>query len=668
MALGFDLESDGLIPEMTKVHSLVIKCDETGTIWNCHDHEPYEGQTGIHLSIDEGLRMLMEAPVIYGHNIIEFDVPAIQKIYPWWQPKGTIRDTIVLSRLIWVNMLDADFKMEKKRGVNKWITKYLFGRHSLESWGQRLGLWKGDYGKEKAAEAKEMGLTGDEATFYVWGTWSPEMQEYCVQDVEVTEAVWMKCLAKETDERAVMIEHVVRTIITRQENWGFAFDEQKAQELYAKLAGMKAELEAQLFEIFKPWYRDEGKVVPKIDRQVQQKHLKPIGYRKNKKTGLPLLDKEGNKRWIYPKAQYSHDAPYHKVKLEPFNPGSRHDIANRLKVLYGWKPTEFTDDGSPKVDETVLKSLKYPPAPLLTKYLLIQKRIGQICEGKEAWLRHVKNGRIHGRVSTNAAVTGRMTHSKPNVAQVPSGSAPFGPECRTLFTASKGRKLVGCDADALELRCLAGYMAAFDKGAYIKTVLEGNKDDGTDMHTLNAKALGCSRDVAKVWFYAFIYGAGDFKLGSILGTEGSKKAITAAGTKSRAKFLDALPALKKLVEAVKKKAIKLKKLKGLDGRVLPVRSQHAALNTLLQSAGAILMKMALVVLDRELQAAGLVPGKDYEFAANIHDEWQIDVSEDKAEQVAQIAADAIRMAGEELNFKCPTAGNADIGDNWAETH
>lgn len=144
--------------------------------------------------------------------------------------------------------------------------------------------------------------------------------------------------------------------------------------------------------------------------------------------------------------------------------------------------------------------------------------------------------------------------------------------------------------------------------------------------------------------------------------------MIAAGKESRAKFLAALPALGKITEKVKKKAVTQGTLKGLDGRILPVRSEHSALNTLLQSAGAIQMKKALVILDNDLQAAGLVPGRDYEFVGNIHDEWQIEVSEDKAEFVGQTAADAIRKSGEYFQFKCPLSGSFAIGTTWADTH
>lgn len=665
----FDIESDGFIDKMTTIHSLVVREVETGAVLSCSDN--------LQFPIQLGLKVLMDAEVIVGHNIQNFDIPAIQKLYPWFKPTGLVRDTLIMSRLMYADMKDADFRQSdsKKKKGQQWIEKKLFGRHSLESWGQRLGIWKGDYGAIREAEGKAQGLKGDALTAFVWGSWSQEMQDYCEQDVEVTLRLWKKLVGKGFSEESIQLEHDVRRIVTRQETYGFAFDERAAAELYSVLVQARSDLERELHGIFRPWFRKRKQRTPTLDRRVKQKQFPILGYEKTKKGEFKVNKKTGERVPIYVVCEYSTDAPYTDIELAPFNPRSNHDISDRLKRLYGWKPTEFTPEGDPKVDEEVLSSLPYAPAKLLTTHQMLQKRIGQLAEGKEAWLKHVRNGRIHGQVNSNGAVTGRMTHSKPNIAQVPGlhdkktgGTMPYGRECRVLFTVGKGKRLVGCDADALELRDLAGYMAIFDGGAYIRTVLEGNKADGTDMHTLNAKALGCSRDTAKTWFYAFIYGSGDFNLGCILGVTGTKGQITAAGKKSRMKFLAALPALKKLTEKVQLKARAVGRLKGLDGRILTVRSAHSALNTLLQSAGAIQMKRALVILDNELQALGLIPGVHYEFVANVHDEWQIEVDEDKADLVGRTAANAIRLAGEYYNFRCPLAGNYDIGGNWAETH
>jgi DNA polymerase-1 len=331
------------------------------------------------------------------------------------------------------------------------------------------------------------------------------------------------------------------------------------------------------------------------------------------------------------------------------------------------------------VNEEGLKTIVHPEAKSLIRFLMVEKRLGQLAEGKEALLKHVRAGKIHGSVNTMGAVTGRMTHSSPNISQTPACYSPYGTEFRALFSAIHGWVLVGCDADALELRDLAHFMALYDGGAYTRTVLEGDKKKGTDMHSVNARALGLDptkalrevltgRDVAKTWFYAFIYGAGDEKLGMIItGVRNPKKNRT-IGKAARASFMKNLPAMGKLINAVKATAKKNGFLKGLDGRRLHCRSEHAALNTLLQSAGAVAMKKALVILDANLQAAGLKPGVDYEFVANAHDEWQIECRPEVAEQIGGLAVGAIRSAGEHFGFRCPLDGQFKVGRTWADTH
>lgn len=346
-----------------------------------------------------------------------------------------------------------------------------------------------------------------------------------------------------------------------------------------------------------------------------------------------------------------------KLKIVEFNPASRDHITNRLIKRYGWNPTVFTDGGKPKVDEKVISNLTYPEVPAILDYLLVDKLLGMLSEGKQAWLKKEMNGRIYGSVNTGGAVTGRCTHSNPNLAQVPKVGKPFGKECRSLFEPTKGMVLVGCDASGLELRCLAHYMARWDKGAYAKVILEG------DIHSVNQQAAGLpTRDNAKTFIYGFLYGAGDRKIGSII------KGTEREGKKLRAKFLRNLPALGNLVTEVKKTAKERGWLRGLDGRRLHVRHMHAALNTLLQSAGALVMKMALVIADWLLQAEGLTPGVDYEFVLNIHDEMQAEVVPHKAEMVGEILASAIHAAGQFFNFRCPLAGEFKTGANWAETH
>lgn len=679
-----DCETNGFLADLTVIHSLCFINADTG---EAHSHCDQPGYP----SIEDGLRILMEAECTVWHNGQLFDIPALQKIYPWFHPKGRVLDTLVMGRLFWPELKEAD----KSRIKGGKFPKRLLGKYSLEAFGYRMGTWKGEY----SDMMKEKGLDP-------WASWNVDMQEYCDTDCVVTLALYKRCMDRWYDldepneakrvphsDRSVHLEHDVAKIIARQVAWGFAFDVKAAEQFYVKLIAEREVLGAELKGIFGSWLAADGKTkTNKIDRQVSRKDLPPVGYKKNKK---------GEDVPIFVKTTYVAGATYTSVKAVEFNPSSNQHIANRLIKLRGWRPMEFTPSGEVKVDETVLADLPWPEAKKLTTYLTVAKRIGQLAEGKQAWLKKERNGRIHGGVATVGAVTRRMTHSNPNVAQTPTAHAPYGMECRSLFTSTAGFVLVGCDADSLEARCLAGYMARYDLGAYVETLLKGDKSNGTDIHSQNARGLGLDpsksyrigandiggRDVAKTWFYAFLYGAGDWKLGVNLGATGSDAQIKAVGKAAKESFLRAFPALADLIKDIKKRAFGYFKqvkhpdgsvgrikvpgrgyLIALDGGKIAVRHEHASLNTLLQSAGAIIMKVALVIADADLQLAGLSPCRDYEFCANIHDEWQLDVLPQHVDLVKDILQEAIRKAGEELNFKCPLAGNADSGPNWAATH
>jgi DNA polymerase I-like protein with 3'-5' exonuclease and polymerase domains len=332
--------------------------------------------------------------------------------------------------------------------------------------------------------------------------------------------------------------------------------------------------------------------------------------------------------------------------IEPFNPGSRQQIAERLQEK-GWKPTKRTEKGSIIVDETTLEGIDLPEAKAIAEYLMLQKRIAQV----ESWLENVKgDGRVHGRVITNGAVTGRMTHMSPNMAQVPNSGAIYGPECRELWTVEKGNKLVGIDASGLELRMLAHYM---NDNAYTNEVVSG------DIHTANQTAAGLqTRNQAKTFIYAFLYGAGSAKIGSVVG--GSAK----EGQKLIDNFLQNTPKLASLRKKVSDAYAKRGRLQGLDGRKLLVRSEHSALNTLLQGAGAIVMKKAVVILFKDLTKRRI----PFKLVANVHDEWQIEVPEQYAVEVGQSGVRAIEAAGVEFKMNCPLTGEYKVGNNWKDTH
>lgn len=633
MQLIFDTESDGFVAELTKLHSLVLRDAETDAVVLSCAHKADYG-TPKYAPIEEGLEMLSKADLIIGHNVCGHDVPAILKVYPDWRSKARVLDTLVLSRLSWPTDLlrDADFKLQK-RGK---MPGQMIGRHSIEAWGHRLGIEK------KGVDIKD------------WSTWTPYMHERCESDCSVNVALYKHLKARaDVPEDVLQIEQRVAEILARQERRGFLFDMGAALKLRAKLESKHAELEDGLRTLFPPW------------EKVTKEDFTP---KANNKT----------KGWVK-------GVPTVKVKTKTivFNPASRDHIADRLKTLRGWKPTEFTNSGKAKVDETTLGQLPYPEAKALAEYLTVEKRLGQLANGKEALIKHVKaDGRIHGRVNANGTFTWRMTHSHPNISQVPSVKKVYGREFRECLVSAPGMILVGADADALEARCLAHYMAAYDNGAYVKVVLEGKKEDGTDLHSVNSRALGLDpkkvypvdgslepgREIAKRFFYAFLYGGGGWKLGHILGHRGSEAKVAAAGSAAKVKFLRGLPALGKLIDAIKAANKQRGFLKAIDGRRLYVRSDHAALNTVLQSAGGILMKHALVHLDDALLAA--VPGwaDESEFVANVHDEIQTETKVEYAEIIGRQACASIVTTGEKLRFRCPLAGDYNIGPNWSATH
>mgnify|MGYP003308495777 CR=1 FL=1 len=456
------------------------------------------------------------------------------------------------------------------------------------------------------------------------------MLDYCVRDVQLNTQVF-KELRKESkgfSKDSIELEQGVARIIKQQETNGFKFDILHAELLLAELREKKQAIEDEVQKTFKPKWVDSKLVTPYIkkDGQLSKRGLSDEEYTNCLNT--------------------SNYNPFMRKTLQEFNLGSRKQIGEYL-IDFGWKPDRFTPTGQPIVDEKTLSKITHiHEAKLIADFLLLQKRIAQI----DSWVEAVKDdGRIHGFVIPNGTITGRMTHRNPNVAQVPSTHSPYGKECRACWTVPEGHKLVGVDASGLELRMLAHYM---DDKEYINEIING------DIHTTNQNFAGLkSRDQAKTFIYALVYGAGDEKIGSII------KGSRADGKKLRERFLSSLPTYKSLKERVDRAASK-NFLKGLDGRKLYIRNKHAALNTLLQGAGAILMKKALVQLDSVLKLNAI----DYRFVANIHDEWQIEVKESQADAVGRIGVECIEKVTEQFKMRCELTGEYKIGGNWSETH
>lgn len=458
----------------------------------------------------------------------------------------------------------------------------LEGGHSLKAWGLRIGL------EEK----------GDFTDFD--GGLTQEMIDYCVQDTIVNVTLYHQLNKLLDDDKfseySRKLEHMVAWYTQQQETNGFKLDFDMACNISAEHTERMQDIERQLQEVFPPI----------------------ITKRVSEKTGKPLKD-----------------------SVEEFNVGSRQQIARRLESKGAvWKQT--TEKGAVIVNEKTLAALTHiPEAALILEYLTLQKRLGMVT----SWLNaYQADRRVHGRVNTCGAVTGRMTHSNPNMAQIPSESM-----YRECWTVDDGNVLVGIDASGLELRMLAHYMK---DESYTYEILNG------DVHTVNQKAAGLeTRDQAKTFIYAFLYGAGDAKIGSIVGGSAS------SGRYLKEKFLANIPALEKLKTKVGNLA-NSGSLEGLDGRRVRVRSAHAALNTLLQSAGAIVMKQALVMATERLKKNG-VP---YRLVAQVHDEFQVETPEQYGDAVGHTFRNAIRRAGEYFEMRCPLDGEFRCGTTWADTH
>ena len=562
------------------------------TIHLCVTQDVTTGYVRVWKSKDGLWDYLKNATLICAHNGIGFDFPILNK--EWGTKIGLKQayDTLVVSRLL-----------EPTRD----------GGHSLDAWGKTLGVAKLNY---KATWQWMMNrreeYDGECFDKPVEGL----LEYYCKRDVDVLSLLYLR-LDSLVDSQgfsmdSVLLEHQVAAIINKQEKNGFKLDTIHATCLLAELKGKM------------------GAIYDKMQEEYPPYELERI----SEKTGKLL-----------------------KPDLVVFNPASRQQIAEKLIGL-GWKPKKFTEptsshpNGQAIVDESTLMSLKWPIAQFIAEYMMLGKRIAQI----ESWLEVVSSdGRVHGRVITNGAVTGRMTHMKPNMAQIPNSGSPYGPECRQCWTVDDGNVLVGCDASGLELRMLAHYMRDKD---YVKTVCEGSSKDGTDVHTVNQKAAGLqTRDQAKTFIYAFLYGAGPAKIGSIVGGSST------AGQKLINAFLKGTPALQRLRDKVSLYASE-GYVPAFDGRKIWVRSEHAALNSLLQGAGAIVMKKALCILNETI-----VKNKwDAKFVVNVHDEFQIECKAEIADTVGKAAVQSIVEAGLAFKLRCPLDGAYKIGRTWRDTH
>tara|TARA_R110000796_G_scaffold37491_3_gene94564 strand:- start:1417 stop:3102 length:1686 start_codon:yes stop_codon:yes gene_type:complete len=554
-----DIEADSLNPSLIYCVVLkeIIQTPESNQVnFGKHKVYTYQGLLGHPSLNDFRIRFKNDTTTMFvGHNLIDYDVPVINRLLKMNIRLDQMGDTMIMSQL------DSN-----KRD----------GGHSLRNWGNILNHPKDDFSDFSSGLTEEMLL-------------------YCKNDVDLTGKVWMTLQNKDIPQNVLVTEYRIRDIISRQKRSGFCLNIPLVMEFSATVSDKIHKIEEEFQKIFEPTII----------------HLKT------------------------------------KTKVIPFNPGSRQQIADRLIKQYGWEPKKFTETGKPMVDETILSEINSPESLKLVDYLILQKRRAQV----NSWIEAADSSNlVHGSVYPLGTITGRMTHSKPNMAQVPSTRAPYGLLCREVWVPREPKNiLLGCDAKSLELRCLAHYMGDAD---FSQEVIHG------DIHTFNQNKAGLeTRDQAKTFIYALIYGAGSKKIGSIVGGTG------ADGQQLIDNFMSSLPKFGLLKEKVDRAATR-KYIKGIDGRKIPVNFPHTALNYLLQSAGAVICKHWLIQMDDlvvqdNIRAFPVV---------NVHDEMQWEVLDKQAEQLKEVACKAIKSVKDILKFRCELDCDVKTGKNWAETH
>jgi DNA polymerase-1 len=620
-----DIECNGLDVDTVDTHCIVIDVpgsSDAGDTWT-YDIDQGDLADGIvHLN-----RLIDDGYTIAGHNIIEYDIPILRR-YGMKDP-GLVLDTLVMSRTIYPgnSLFQRDQSFLKKNPKLKDDLRP--GSHALKAWGMRLDCPKDEYDGG-------------------WETFSQVMLDYCVQDV-ASNVVLLDHLRSRMPDDASVLECAVASICRRMRLHGVAFNVDDAEDFTITLAARRATLTLELREAFGSWIEKTGERTPK--RTQRRKHVELIDGRLVEISVMV----EG--------------VTYDVGKVTEFNPASTEHIAKRLIVKHGWKPRHFTETGKPKMTAEVLNDLPYPEAPLLAEYQEIKKIIGYIAEGNNAWLKLEEKGRLHGKVNPTGTVSGRASHNRPNTGNVPTRSK-LGHRCRSLFLAGPGKVIVGADASGLQLRGLAHYLAKWDGGTFATQCQTG------DIHEYMREATGLyTRDHQKTWTYAKLFGAAATKLGQTTIVDHraaveqglidipipKQSAATRLGRQTLANLGNAIPAFDKL-EKMLGQAADRGWLLDLSGRRVPIGSGHIAIAMLLQSFEACIMKQAMVFAAPFLYRAGA------EYVLWVHDEFQVEVSEEHAKAVGETMVNAMAMAGVHFNLRVKIDGDYKVGATWQDTH
>lgn len=628
-----DIEADGL-DDATKMHVAVLRTGDNVEVYRDAD------------KLKDRLRSVK---AVAGHNVLGFDLGLLARLY------GIVVDVPVLDTLVLSRLLNYNIK----------------GGHSLEAWGTRLGIAK-------------VGVEIDD-----WSEYTPLMEARCVSDTDINQRLlyrYERIWSNPEWQASLASEHFVARICKVMHDTGFPFNEEEAYHYRATLQQRIAVLDETFDKDFPPKTKLVGQYTPKL-------------------TKFGTFNRS-NLRWCSDRELQSLDGgPFCRFEYVPFNPGSPRQIVERLNEA-GWKPTDKTDGhadaikakprakkGSPeyaawearladfqkwgwKVNDENLATLpESAPASAfkLAERITLASRLSDLDE----WIAACSSTEgqepaIHGHFQSIGAWTQRLSHQKPNTANIPQAKpsakdTPFQKEIQTLngkmrglFRARKGYRLIGTDADGIQMRIFA-HLCGDEK--LIDSLVRGRKEDGTDIHSLNRQLLGSvcgSRDVAKTFIYAFLLGAGTGKVAEILGCSFGEAKIAVD------QFITGLPGLKRLKQTRIPSEAAAGYFIGLDGRKVVCDSAHLMLAGHLQNGEKVIMAKALERWYSQLRADGIAF-----FLHNwVHDEWQTGVPDDDeiCQHVQKVQCDALLWAGEQLGMSLPTPGSSDWGYTWQETH
>lgn len=642
-----DTESDGLLAEATKIHCGVVANLNDDRTWKYRPHE-----------IDQLISKLMSADVLIGHNLISHDLPLIEKLTGQVY-KGKVVDTLIMSRL-----------HKPKRTLPIHAKNKRAGPHSLYAWGVRCGRDKPDYD--------------------AWEEFDEDMLHRAAEDVEINKLTFFE-LMKEVKGQSWRDAHLLTfelfKNLHKQEQYGWLVDQPYMDKCIGMLTHWIERIDNAIVPLLPLKLIVEEQKVKGEYKYVQKPFKKNREYTAQVLNWLSLCDMDANEKPVV--------GPFSRINYRTVSLDSNDETKDYL-LSQGWEPETWNykkdKKGRPEKDERGNLIKTSPKLNGDDAFIGVSGKVGRLiakrvqCRHRrsqiEGWKRLIRpDGRISARVS-GVATTGRMKHS--SIVNVPGGDSFFGRQMRRVFIAKPGYKIVGTDAASCQDRCLA---ARADNHNFTEMLLNGDKDKGTDGHSLNMQAINgvlvprgfapISRAVAKGAGYALKFGAGDSKLATTIGCD------KATAVLCREAMAEVLGAQFKLVNDLteewrsnaKRKVNDWGKLQyyngwiaGLDGRPIYIESEHQVLVYMLQSDEAILMSAAYNIFIKRCDKKGWVYGDDYGVVAWMHDELQIECKEEIAQEIAKLSAKCIVDASKFYNMSVPQAGESDIGNNWGETH